>query len=60
MKGQYKILKKLPILLPFFWIFRLIKLILLRTKDTFRRLFQLNKATKDIEEIKDIYKNLGL
>jgi hypothetical protein len=60
MKGQYKILKKLPILLPFFWIFRLIKLILLRTKDTFKRLFQLNKATKDIDEIKDIYTNLGL
>lgn len=60
MKGQYKILKKLPILLPLFWVFRLFKLFLLRTKDTFKRVFQLNAATKDIQEIKDIYEHLGL
>jgi Uncharacterised nucleotidyltransferase len=60
MCGQYRILKKVAILLPFFWVFRAIKLLLFKTKNTLKRIFQFNVASKDIEEIKNIHKYLGL
>lgn len=60
MAGNYRSLKKAPLLLPFYWVIRIFKLIFFKTKNTFKRVFQLNVDAKDLEEIKQVHKNLGL
>ncbi len=59
MVGMYPFLRKTPFLLPFLWVFRWLKLLLIRTKSTIKKLFQF-KAAKSNDQIKDIYNDLGL
>ncbi|MFH5882081.1 nucleotidyltransferase domain-containing protein [Liberiplasma polymorphum] len=60
MKGLYPWLKKLPFLLPFAYIHRVIKLTLFRTKRSFTKYKQLRSSNAVSEQAVDLYKKLGL
>jgi hypothetical protein len=59
MAGMFPVIKKIPILLPFLWVFRWLKLILFKTNSTIKKMFQF-KAAKPNDQIKDIYRDLGM
>lgn len=59
MTGMYPSLRKIPIALPFYWMLRWMKLIVFKTRNTMKKLFQF-KSTKNVDQLKDIYKHLGL
>ena len=64
MKNTYPILRKTPVLLPFVWIYRIIRGVFEKTitlKDRFKKIDLVkNVKEEDIDNIKDIYKKLEI
>lgn len=64
MQNQYHILGKAPFLLPFMWIYRLIKGMFEKSitwKERFRKIDVAKNTNKgEIEEVKEIYRKLGI
>ena len=64
MQYKYPVLRKSPYLLPFMWIYRMVKGIFEKTFSIKDRLQTLelvkNVKEEDIKRVKDIYKKLGI
>lgn len=64
MQNQYNILQKAPILLPIMWIYRLVKGMFEKSftwKERFTKIdVAKNIKQEEIEEVKEIYKKLGI
>jgi len=59
MASIFPVLRKIPLLLPFLWIYRLLNLLFTKTKHTFKYLTKFTSA-KPNDQIKNIYNDLGL
>lgn len=59
MKEIYPVLKKVPILLPIFWIVRLFKLIFLRGRTNLKKIKEIQKVD-NVNETKSLFNEIGL
>lgn len=64
MQNQYHILEKAPFLLPFMWVYRIVKGMFEKSISWKERFKKINVAKnikqEEIEEVKEIYKKLGI
>lgn len=59
-KNMYPFVKKHPILLPFGWIKRWMRLIFVKPKTTFKRIKKLRVKEEEIDKVTDLFQKLGL
>ncbi|MFA6661414.1 MAG: nucleotidyltransferase family protein [Bacilli bacterium] len=60
MKIKYKILKKIPVLLPLFWIIRIFQVVFCRNKEMKKRIKIIKKMNKkEANEIQKIHEDMG-
>lgn len=60
MCSMYPPLRKIPILLPFFWMIRLIKLSVVRFKRSMKRIRQIKSSKKYLDDTIELYNKLGI
>jgi len=60
MKGMFPWLRYLPFLLPLAWIIRWFKIIFLRFKYSIKKVKSLFTGKREVEEVSNLYKEIGL